>query len=54
MLRCHSAQQTLSGDVVDLDAPVVAVARERGPTRERVAYRFGKSGFIRDLARRQK
>ena len=41
------AQGSLGGVVVDLDAAVVAVARQRRPARQRIADRAGELGLLR-------
>ena len=46
------AQRAFGGVVVDLDATVLAVARERTPARERVADRAGELGLLRQLRSR--
>src|SRR5690606_31017340 len=45
----NRSKRTLRGVVVDLDAPVVAIAQERRPARERIPDRSGKLRLLRQL-----
>ena len=48
--KAHAAQRSLGRIVVDLDAPVLAVARERLPVRKAVADGLREVGLGRDCA----
>src|SRR5207244_712271 len=50
--QCNRAQGAFGGVVVDLDVSVIAIARERVPTRERVADRYGRIRLARKLRQR--
>lgn len=44
----HGAQRPFGRVVVDLDAPVVAIAHQGGSARQRVANRSGELGLFRE------